>query len=47
VSFKTAFHALLDELNLGQEVKDRLHEEADVKDVPDTVPDDKPETEDE
>jgi hypothetical protein len=44
VSLKSAFHTLLDEVHLpNEDVRNRIREEVDVKDVPDTVPDDKPE----
>lgn len=44
MSLKSAFHTLLDEVHLpNEDVRNRIREEVDVKDVPDTVPDDKPE----
>jgi hypothetical protein len=37
VSLKSAFHTLLDEVHLPNEgVRDRIRDEVDVKDVPDT-----------
>jgi hypothetical protein len=39
VSLKSAFHTLLEASNLPGEVKHRIREEVEVKDVPDTVPD--------
>jgi hypothetical protein len=38
VSLKSAFHSLVDELDLADHVKDRLKEEVDVTEVPDTPP---------
>ncbi len=39
MSFESAFHSLVDELDLADHVKARLHEEADVSGVPDVPPD--------
>lgn len=43
MSLKSALHSLIDLAgDVPDHVKAALHEEVDVKDVPDTVPDDDP-----
>jgi len=43
MSIKSALHSLIDVVgDVPDHVKNALHEEADVKEVPDTVPDEDP-----
>jgi hypothetical protein len=46
VSLKSALHSLIDVVgDVPDHIKDALHEEVDVKDVPDTPPDSEKEVE--